>query len=90
MRDDVKQNENGELCAVGLADAPAMEIGQWGPSTGVTLLTVAQIAAMLQVSEAWVRDHSTRKNPRLKCVKVGKLLRYRLEDIEEFIATWCQ
>lgn len=90
MRDDVQQSDKAELFAVGLANAPAMEARPPMLRTGVALLTVAQVSALLQVSEAWVRDHSTRKRPRLKCVKVGKLLRYRLEDIEGFIATWCQ
>jgi len=90
MRDDVQQSHKAESFAVGLADAPATESRQPMPRTGVALLTVAQVSAMLQVSEAWVRDHSTRKNPRLKCVKVGKLLRYRVEDIEEFISSLCQ
>ncbi|HYI97113.1 MAG TPA: helix-turn-helix domain-containing protein [Bryobacteraceae bacterium] len=54
------------------------------------LLTPSQVARRLQVSSAWVRDHATRKQPRLKAVKVGKLLRFRPQDIEEFIRTWCQ
>jgi excisionase family DNA binding protein len=56
----------------------------------IRLLTVDQVAAILGVSPAWVRDHATRKQPRLKCVKVGKLLRFRMEDVEEFIGEWCQ
>jgi predicted DNA-binding transcriptional regulator AlpA len=42
------------------------------------------------VSAGWVRDHATRKQPRLRAVKLGKLLRFRQQDIEEFIQTWCQ
>ncbi len=60
------------------------------PATRSDLLTPSQVARRLQVSSAWVRDHATRKQPRLKAVKVGKLLRFRPEDIEEFIRTWCQ
>jgi excisionase family DNA binding protein len=56
----------------------------------IRLLTVDQVAEILCVSPAWVRDHATRKQPRLKCVKVGKLLRFRMEDVEEFIGQWCQ
>jgi hypothetical protein len=87
---DVQQKHNTEILSVRLAGATAIESGPPTPRRGVPLHTVAQVADMLQVSEAWVRDHSTRKQPRLKCVKVGKLLRYRLEDVEEFIKTWCQ
>lgn len=54
------------------------------------LLSVAQVAAILGVSAAWVRDHATRKQPHVKCVKVGKLLKFRHEDVEEFIRAWCQ
>lgn len=51
-----------------------------------TLLTPAQVASRLQVSVAWVRDHSTRKHPRLPVVRVGGLLRYHPADIDRWIA----
>ncbi|MGD1097339.1 MAG: helix-turn-helix domain-containing protein [Bryobacteraceae bacterium] len=89
MRDEAQRSQKIEFEAR-LTDASARETGQPIPRNDKALLKVTQVAAMLQVSEAWVRDHSTRKRPRLKYVKVGKLLRYRLVDIEEFIATWCQ
>jgi excisionase family DNA binding protein len=54
------------------------------------LLTVDELAAQLQVSPAWVRDHATRKRPRLPVVKVGKLLRFRQGDITKWIETQCQ
>jgi hypothetical protein len=37
------------------------------------LMTVGDVANLLHVSGAWVRDHATRKQPRLPVVKVGKL-----------------
>jgi len=49
------------------------------------LLTVAEVAALLRVSEAWVRDHATRKQPRLPAIKLGKLLRFRRGDVMEFL-----
>jgi hypothetical protein len=49
------------------------------------LLTPAQVAERLQVSVAWVRDHSTRKHPRLPVVRVGGLLRYDATDIDRWI-----
>jgi excisionase family DNA binding protein len=49
------------------------------------LLTVEDMARRLQVSAAWVRDHATRKRPRLPVVRVGKLLRFRREEIEQWI-----
>src|SRR5580693_7831212 len=44
----------------------------------------AGVAKWLGVSSAWVRDHATRKEPRLSAVKVGKFLRFRPEDVEDF------
>ena len=55
-----------------------------------TLLTVHQVAGVLQVSPGWVRDHAGRKQPHLKCVRVGDLLRFRQKDVAEFIEKWCQ
>jgi len=57
---------------------------------GVPLLSVEQVAQKLGVSPAWVRDHATRKQPHLKRVKVGKLLKFQPDDIDEFIKQWCQ
>ena len=52
------------------------------------LLTAKDVAERLGVSERWVRDHATRRFPRIPVIKLGPLLRFRLEDIEEFLA--CQ
>jgi hypothetical protein len=49
------------------------------------LLTPAQVADIFQVSIAWVRDHSTRKYPRLPVVRVGGLLRYHPTDIDQWL-----
>lgn len=49
------------------------------------LLGPDDVAKWLGVSSGWVRDHATRKYPRLKTVKVGKLLRFRPEDVEDFL-----
>jgi hypothetical protein len=55
------------------------------------LLTPEQVAARLNVSPDWVRDHSSRKTPRLPVIRLGgghgraRLLRYRASDIESFI-----
>jgi hypothetical protein len=54
------------------------------------LLTPRDVATHRRVSPAWVRDHATRKHPRLRSVKLGKLLRFRRPDLEEFIQRWCQ
>ena len=49
------------------------------------LLGPSDVAEWLGVSAGWVRDHATRKDPRIKAIKVGKLLRFRSEDIEDFL-----
>ena len=67
------------------AIAPACQIGH----NEMQLLSVKEVSLMFGVSQAWVRDHATRKQPHLKCVKVGKLLRFRPEDVQEFIEKWC-
>ncbi len=55
-----------------------------------TLLTAHEVAKILKVSYGWVKDHATRKQPRLPCVRLGSLLRFRPQDIEEFIKSCCQ
>lgn len=53
--------------------------------------TPKDVAEYFHVSQAWVRDHATRKQPRLKCIKLGaKLLRFFRKDIEEFARKWLQ
>jgi excisionase family DNA binding protein len=50
------------------------------------LFTAKQVAERLGVSERWVRDHATRRNPRIRAVRLGPLLRFRWSDVQEFIA----
>ena len=50
------------------------------------LMNARQVAAKLGVSERWVRDHTTRRSPRIRGLKMGSLMRYRLADVEAFIA----
>ena len=71
-----------------------MELIHQGKSAAPTydrLLTPEQVAERLNVSPDWVRDHSSRKTPRLPVIRLGGgpgragLLRYRARDIERFI-----
>lgn len=58
------------------------------PQARLALLTLDHVAEMLGTSKAWVRDHATRRNPRIPCVRLGgkrALLRFRPEDVETFI-----
>lgn len=53
------------------------------------LLTLDDVAKQLNVSKAWVRDHATRREPRLPVVRLGgkrAVLRFRPQDVDEFIA----
>jgi excisionase family DNA binding protein len=49
------------------------------------LLCPQEVADRLGVSERWVRDHATRRNPRIRAVKLGPLLRFRWSDIQDFL-----
>lgn len=53
--------------------------------TEIRLLTPQEVASRLGVSERWVRDHATRRFPRIPAVKLGPLLRFRSSDIENFL-----
>jgi excisionase family DNA binding protein len=53
---------------------------------GERLLTPREVAERLGVSQRWVRDHATRRWPRLTAVKLGPLLRFRWADVEDFLA----
>jgi len=50
------------------------------------LLTPQEVADRLGVSQRWVRDHATRRWPRITAVKLGSLLRFRRSDVEDFLA----
>lgn len=49
------------------------------------LLNARQVAEKLGVSERWVRDHTTRRSPKIRAVKLGTLIRYRWADVEVFM-----
>jgi predicted DNA-binding transcriptional regulator AlpA len=52
------------------------------------LLTLDDVASHLGMSKAWVRDHATRRNPRIPVVRFGGkrgVLRFRAQDVEQYI-----
>jgi len=57
-----------------------------------TILTAREVAELLRVSEGWVRDHATRKQPRLPMLKLGEHkgapLRFDFDQIKEFVEKW--
>jgi hypothetical protein len=70
------------------ADSPA---GLPSDTAYDPLWTPEQVARRLNVSPDWVRDHSSRKQPRLPVIRLGGglgragLLRYRASQIEKFV-----
>ncbi len=50
------------------------------------LLTPKSVAAWLDVSVSWVLDHASgRRRPHLPSVKLGKAVRFRAAEVEQFI-----
>jgi len=49
------------------------------------LMNAREVAARLGVSERFIRDHTYRRSPRIRGVKMGKLLRYRRVDVDFFL-----
>ena len=50
------------------------------------LLDVFAVAELLAVSPDWVRSHANgSRQPALRCVSLGKLLRFRRADVEAFL-----
>jgi excisionase family DNA binding protein len=69
---------------VDVQDMDALE--QLGDRPGLErLLTVADVARLLSVSTAWVYDHADRKRPLIPCVRLGKAVRFRPDDVQQFI-----
>jgi excisionase family DNA binding protein len=52
-----------------------------------TLLDAAEVATILGVSRQWIRDHTTRIEPIIPHVRMGRKVRFRLADIKRFIDT---
>lgn len=51
------------------------------------LLSVLDVAKMLQVEEHWVRAHANGKsNPVIESIKIGKYRRFRLGQVKAFVA----
>jgi excisionase family DNA binding protein len=49
------------------------------------LMTPAEVAEMLSVSVPWVLDHASRRRPMLPSVKLGKAVRFRRDEVEQFV-----
>lgn len=61
-------------------------MGQFPPSKRQDkFLTAKELSAWLNVSESWVRDHSTRKQPRLPVLRIGGVVRFSESAVQTFI-----
>jgi len=52
------------------------------------LWTLDEVAEFLQMSRDWVRDHATRRQPRIPSIRLGgrrAVLRFRPADIKRFV-----
>lgn len=49
-----------------------------------TLLTITEAAEYLNVSERWVQEAVRQR--RLRCTRLGKHVRFRLEHLDELVA----
>jgi hypothetical protein len=57
----------------------------------VGLLTREDVMQILSVSYGWLRDHTVNgKRPKLPHVRLGSMLRFRVEDLDRFIQDNCQ
>ena len=57
-------------------------------SSLLPLMSLEQVAELLGVSKGWVRDHATRRQPRIPVVRLGgkrAVRRFRPQDVENFI-----
>jgi len=83
-------HEDSDLLSRDKSADSSMAFAAGGPPFD-PLWTPEQVARRLNVSPDWVRDHSSRKEPRLPVIRLGGgpgragLLRYRASQIEKFI-----
>jgi predicted DNA-binding transcriptional regulator AlpA len=90
----------GNLSVVGSSDQPPAKFGVQSVSSDLyqtnedaalhdhndeRLLNARQVADKLGVSERWVRDHTTRRFPKIRAIKMGMLVRYRRADVDVFM-----
>jgi excisionase family DNA binding protein len=79
FRDPEQHRSTEDIFNTRLSPSPSL-------STAERLYTPQEVADRLGVSERWVRDHATRRNPRIRAIKLGPLLRFRWIDVEQFVA----
>ncbi len=48
-------------------------------------LRTKEVAELLNVSRAWVREHITKARPLLPHIRMGRVVRFRESEIEAFL-----
>jgi excisionase family DNA binding protein len=61
------------------------DLNRYSSTHNARLLTPQEVAERFGVSQRWVRDHASRRSPRIPAVRLGSLLRFRLADVEDFL-----
>ena len=82
---DLSLIDNFESCARKAGSQPALFSPAELPPR---LWTLDEVAEFLQMSKDWVRDHATRRQPRIPCVRLGgrrAVLRFRPQDVKQFV-----
>lgn len=54
------------------------------PAPDKTWYSVDELAERWGMKSSWVRDHATRKAPRIRSRKFGRFLRFHSSDVAEF------
>jgi excisionase family DNA binding protein len=57
------------------------------PNDDLRLLTTGEVAKLLGTSSFYVREHATIKEPLIKSVWLGRLRRFRRQDVEAFVTS---
>jgi hypothetical protein len=87
LQDAKRPDATAEL-ARGFERATGTQPGLFSPAELPRLWTLEEAAEFLGMSKAWVRDHATRRQPRIACVRLGgrrALLRFRRCDLVQFV-----
>jgi excisionase family DNA binding protein len=84
----------GGLDSIATASAVASSGHQREDADLHELLTVADVAALLKVSESWVYEHTRSRgiprSERLPHIKVGKYVRFDARALREFLEKRCR
>ena len=72
--------------ATRVTQEPAVVLDEFAPDCVTQLLTTRETAEILDVKPGKLENwRSTKRYPRLRFVKIGKNVRYRPDDVAEFL-----